>query len=433
MKVSCPNCNKTLQAPDEWAGRKVKCPGCKHAISLPADQHDDPGNGLNLASLESIEAAGQLILAEPKKKRKPMTLKEAQAAAAAATTAQQGSDGRAARSDPRERICPQCGEKVRVDDLYCDVMCRHCGTAIPGMAIRKAGEVRYAKLADRLKSSATFYNGFVGAAFYPLPAFGAIGAGMAIALGAIALPLMAILAFAASSSLNPISAKEGSDFSWVGVFLTVMFAAEGVYFGSVAYYILIDTIRATTSGGEQPPALTWNIMNLGLALAGYVGLIVLYGVIALLLIYIAEGTLPTQTKHIAALAKPANLVVLALLTFSVPMNVLGLASPQPLDGLNPVKVFLSIWRLIGHYTFLFLIVVLYLGVFVGITAGVLSWAGPKIMAAAGKGIGEGLLKMLSGIGAWGVLIGLAFYFAYSMGRILGLFCRTYREQLAFDL
>jgi hypothetical protein len=37
------------------------------------------------------------------------------------------------------------------------------------------------------------------------------------------------------------------------------------------------------------------------------------------------------------------------------------------------------------------------------------------------------------IAAWSLLVGLGFYFAYSIGRILGLFTRSYREQIDFEL
>jgi hypothetical protein len=64
---------------------------------------------------------------------------------------------------------------------------------------------------------------------------------------------------------------------------------------------------------------------------------------------------------------------------------------------------------------------------------VMSWAGPAIMEAAKKGIAVGYLNVLGGVGAWSVVIGLGFYFAYSIGRILGLFARTYKELLEFEL
>jgi hypothetical protein len=40
--------------------------------------------------------------------------------------------------------------------------------------------------------------------------------------------------------------------------------------------------------------------------------------------------------------------------------------------------------------------------------------------------------MIGGLGAWAVVLGAGFYFAYSIGRILGLFSRTYNKSLNFE-
>ena len=53
--------------------------------------------------------------------------------------------------------------------------------------------------------------------------------------------------------------------------------------------------------------------------------------------------------------------------------------------------------------------------------------------AAQHGIKEGFVKMLGGLGAWTTVIGAGFYFAYAFGRILGLFARTFREDIDFEL
>jgi len=211
-----------------------------------------------------------------------------------------------------------------------------------------------------------------------------------------------------------------------------MFALEGAYFGSVAYYCLIDTIRSTVGGNEHPPPLTWNITKLGAALGGYVALIGFYLVVILVLVT-AYGGVPTSLADFSVLGKPLSLAVLAIMTFSIPMNIIGLASTEPLDGLNPAKVGLSILRVIGHYIFMFLIVILYVGFYVGILYAIMSWAGPAMKQAAAQGIEVGYKNLLGGIAGWAVLIGMGFYFAYMIGRILGLFARTYRERMAFEL
>jgi len=429
MKVTCPNCKQVLQAPDKWAGKKVKCPSCKQPIALPGYASGTPDDLLiDLDSLGTIESGGETIIQE--RKGKLMTLKEAQAAAQAAVE----EDTSPKKFDPTIRTCPQCGQKVKCDDLYSEVMCRHCSTGIPAPILEKGGTASYESgMSERVKTKVSFYTGFTAAFIYPIPGIASILMGMGIALGTIALPLFGILAFTATSSLNPAVEQEESSFGWVGPFLTVMFGLEGVYFGAVAYYAMIDTIRSTTSGSEQPPNLTWNILNLGAALAGYVTLILFYTIIILILLVLSNGAFPMSFKDLAALAKPINIAILALLTFIVPMNMIGLSSSHALDGLNPMRIGLSIGRLIGHYIFLFLIMIIYMGLTVGVLYALMSWAGPAIMAAIEVGIKEGILKLLGGLAAWAVVIGAALYFAYSIGRILGLFARSYREDLEFEI
>jgi hypothetical protein len=414
-----------LQAPDDWAGRKVKCPSCKGVIALPKPSEEAAAApALDLTSLSALEEAGEVIYQQRRGRR--MTLAQAEAARAAEA------GEAAAPADPTLRTCPQCGQKVRSEDIYSDLMCRHCGATIPGAEVPGEGRARYTGgMADRITTQVSFYTGFSSAFAYPIPAMMWILMGMGLALATIAVPLGVVLGFTAGAGLNPIAEK--ADYGWVTIFLTVMFAAQGVYFGAVAYYCLIDTIRTTTAGAEQPPSLTWNVASLGTALAGYAALLGFYAGIILLLIVAYTGHLPRSASDFDVLTRPGSLIVLALLTFGVPMNMIGLSSSHPLDGLSPMRVFRSIGRLIGHYAFLFLIVLLYLGMYVGGTVAVMKWAGPAIQTAANKGMDAGFLSMLGGPLAWSVLIGLGFYFAYSIGRILGLFSRSYRESLDFDL
>lgn len=428
MKVSCPNCQRVLQAPDEWGGRTVKCPGCKKPINLPkSDAHDDLGYDLN--SLDALEHQGEALVRDAKVK--PLSHKEAMAAKSKA--AEEAGEPVA---DPRIRVCPKCGLKVRSDDQFSEIICRHCNAGIPPRVQGKTQEARYTgSLSGRMTTKVSFYTGFTGAALYPIPGLASILMGMGIALGVIALPLFGVLAFTQASTLNEasIDTRHGAtamdSASWVGIFLTVMFALEAIYFGAVAYYAMIDTVRSTASGSEVPPNLTWNVVNLGAALGGYVALIVFYFLVVVALI----GGLPTSGEALEKLSHPGRLLLIAILTFSVPMNMIGLASSHAMDGLNPVKVFRSIGKVFGHYTFLFLISLLYLCIYTGLMWGIMGWAGPMITSAASKGLKGGVFPMLAGIAAWGLMIGLGFYLAYSIGRILGLFTRSYRENMEFEL
>ena len=378
----------------------------------------------NKAQAIYFEDAGDFLY---RQKGKRLTLAEAQAQAGSAQ-----STAGPSKADPTIRICPHCGQKVKSEDIYSELICRQCNGSIPGADIVPETKGRYTGgMADRIKTQVSFYTGFGSAFLYPIPGLVWILLGMGIALATIAVPLLAILAFTAGSGLNPIAEKQ--DLGWVGTFLSVMFAVQGIYFGAVAYYAMIDTIRTTASGGEQPPSLTWNVGNLGVALAGYLALIGFYIGIVAVMVAIKTGHLPTSMEDLNALGTPGPLIILALLTFCVPMNMIGLASSHALDGLNMVRVFRSIGQLIGHYIFLFLIVLIYLGMYVGGTIAVMKWAGPAIMNSAQKGMEAGLLPMLGGPAAWSVLIGLGFYFAYMIGRILGLFCRSFKEGIDFDL
>ncbi len=285
-----------------------------------------------------------------------------------------------------------------------------------------------------MKSPVTFYTGFVSAMAYPIPALMWILLGMGVALATIVVPVGGVLAFMAGSSLNPISDK--TDFTWVGLAVTVLFVVEGIYFGLVDYHILIDSIRTTAAGGEQPPALTWNPTSLGAALIGYLALVCYYTGIFAALMWLSAGSASSLLSARAladGLHAPGNLFVAAIVTFLVPMNLVGLASGHPFDGLNPVRVVRSVAAVPGPYTFLFLVVVMYLGIYLGIMVAVMGWAGNAILTAARTGVQHGLQTMGMGLLAWAVVIGLGFFISYSLGRILGLFARTYRDRLDFDL
>ncbi|HSW46903.1 MAG TPA: hypothetical protein VLM89_15180 [Phycisphaerae bacterium] len=429
MKVTCPKCRKVVQAPDEWAGRKVKCPGCKDLIKLPESVDGSTADDLNFdfRSLGSLESVGETMIRE--RKGKPLSLKEAQKLTAEAAA----ENAEPLPADPAIRICPKCRHRVRCADPYAEVMCGYCGTGIPGTS-DNANKTKYKAEYDADKNLVTFYGGFTSAVAYPVPAFGSIFLGMAIGFGSITVPLLAVLGFIAAANLNPVGQdKGGADYGWVGVFINAMFLVQAIYFGSVAYYLLIDTIRTTSSGSENPPNLSWNIINLGAALGGYAILVTGYAMVIILLVTASTGSFPTQVADLTkTFERPVNLAILALLTFGVPMNLLGLASGTPLFGLHPYRVGLSILNSIGHYTFLFLIFLLYLGIYIGVMAAVLSWAGPAILQTASQGLKAGLANMLGGLAAWAVVLGAGFFFAYSIGRILGLFARTYKKSLCFE-
>lgn len=424
MKVTCPNCKKVLDAPPEWAGKRVRCPGCRKPIKLPAPETGPSKEdlGFDLDSLATMESNGHVVVRD--RTRKPMTLKEAQAATVQTVE-------RKVNADPTVRFCPQCAKVIRCEDVYAELICAQCGADIPSTVTPKSGYVKYNKDAGIIKAKINFYSGFTGAALYPLPGITAIFIGMAAALGMIALPVVGAVGIVAVSNLNEVAQK--TEVTWLGQFMLGMFALEGVLFGALAYYLMIDTIRATSGGHEQPPPLTWNMSRIGSALGGYLALVAFYALAIMVLLSFSGKGFPTQADDLAPLMQPSHILILTLLTLPIPMNIIGLASGNMVNGFNPTKILLSIMRLAGHYLFLYLIVVLYMGLYIGLMIAVMNWAAPKMMEAARRGIEAGFLNLIAGALAWTVLIGLGFYFAYMLGRILGLFARTYRARLAFDL
>lgn len=422
MQVTCPNCKKVLQAPEKWAGQVVKCPACKRPITLPAKEEEENVLGFDLGELGSVEEGGEAVQ-KTRRWRRKMSLKEAQAASGE-------QEDELVPSDPRVRVCPRCRTNIRHDDIYSSLICRSCGETIPGLeGSDETAAIRYTNVNERIRTTVTFYTGFMSAALYPIGAIEHIVKAMAIAMSVIAVPLLIMLGFTQSSSLNSL-VQRGDTAAWVGIFLTVAFLVEAAYLGSVAYHAMIDTIRITSAGSEKTAPLTWNPASVGAALGGYIALLVFYALILLALI----GHVPKSIADVQSVTTtPWKLVIVALLTFGVPMNVIGLASSHAMDGLNLVRVFKSIAAVIGQYTFLFLIVLLYLGVYIGVMNKAMSWAGPAIMESARKGLANGFVTMLMGIVAWAAVMGLGFYFAYSLGRILGLFSRTYKAQLSFEL
>jgi len=43
------------------------------------------------------------------------------------------------------------------------------------------------------------------------------------------------------------------------------------------------------------------------------------------------------------------------------------------------------------------------------------------------------MTLIGGLGVWAVVIGAGLFFTYSLGRLGGIFVRTYREHLDFDI
>ncbi|MHC4664277.1 MAG: zinc ribbon domain-containing protein [Planctomycetota bacterium] len=84
IPVTCPECGKQVNAPDKFAGKRVKCPDCKNPMQIPAG-----GGG----------AGDDMMLDSTAGTKK--------------TTGPLGG-----------KTCPNCGKAWSFDDLFCT----ECGT-----------------------------------------------------------------------------------------------------------------------------------------------------------------------------------------------------------------------------------------------------------------------------------------------------------------
>jgi len=436
IKGECPRCRQSIEVPDHWAGRQVRCQGCDRIFRLAAPET----TGESLTLPDTLDDLANLEQAHPDKHQ--FELVDFEGSPSTSTTAVPPAEEPAAVAARGMRVCPHCGKPVRASDEYSEVICSHCQEPVPGVTATSDAyatkDRRYAgRLSQRIGPPGGFYDGFLGAFVYPISALASIITGMGVAAIVIILPVGMLLAFALGTGLNPLAGD--TDVSWLEPLLFAMFLAETVYFGGVGYFLLVDTLRNTALGVEKPPGLTWNLTSVGTALVGYTGLVLYYLAIGLVLILVknaGELRLPTRSEDVQGYFTPGFLFVFAVVTFTIPMNVIGLASGRLIEAFDPRRIARSIARTAVHYFFLFLIVCLYLGVYGGVMGGAVGLASTAVIDAIGayaEGGSQEFGDVLLGLASFVLLIGVGIYFAYVMGRLLGLFAKSYRDRLAFDI
>jgi predicted RNA-binding Zn-ribbon protein involved in translation (DUF1610 family) len=454
MKVACPGCKQVLKVPDDWAGRTARCPHCKHPFSVPGKAAaaskpaeapaapEEPG-AVNLQAFvgmvpeERAPAPTGADLAPPSRRRGGwFKSKPAKEEPKKRANVIKGADGKT------YRVCQACGHRVRTDDLYMDLFCSNCGKTIS--ATTKVDEINLprgqALLGGRgqdVDRTVSFYDGLVQAFGYPMGALESILMGTVVAISVIVFPMAVIMGLVAVMKMEPVDGKNFTVGNWPGMMMGGMLLIQLIYCAGVGFYALIDSIRSTSSGAEKPPALVFNLITAAGGLLSYVAFVVFYSVLAILGIKIfghwpAGGQMPHTIDAIKAVLSTSALYgYLAVLTFFMPITIIGLASGTGLQGLNPMRMCRSIAGTVGHYIFLYCIMLVYAGLMGVAVVKAIEVTGQTIADVYVKGIEQSVGSMALGVVFWGLLMMGGFYGQYVLGRILGLFAREFKYKMAY--
>jgi len=262
---------------------------------------------------------------------------------------------------------------------------------------------------------------------------------VAVAVGAILLPVGVMTGLARATEQSQVGSEYFVTHELTGVEQAMMafFWFEVLFFSAVGIHAFIEVIQTVSVGEEQPPPLVWNPASWGESLGGYVALLVYYFILtygSITLAYGGEFEMPSNVDQFKDLVQNSVgvLVVLAIGTFLVPMHLIGLGIGKIRQALDPVRIFKSIAATHVNYVFLFLMVLVVGSLYVGLFGIVSVWFSSEIIemqrAAATGHVGNVALGLLS----WGLVMGFGFFCVYVLGRLHGLFARTFRDKLLFS-
>ncbi|MFO0973191.1 MAG: hypothetical protein U1A27_07120 [Phycisphaerae bacterium] len=428
MKLRCPRCDSRITVPDDWAGRLIRCRGCNKAFRIPrpnatiAPTSTDAGLDLdNLADLE----------------RSALTLdgrERAEAEAEQQADAPPAAEPAAPTGGPTERICPSCRKPVRVKNPYVDVLCPACFEPLP--ALPRPGAEPAVRM-TRQQRSGGFYDGLASAFVWPLGAWGSLIAGMTAAIGATLIPVMlyVAVAFAVEQGQAGLATQKAPYLGGLQKGLYVFILLETLVFATVAVHAFLDVIRSTSVGAERPPGLVWVPSQWGSSFLAYLALVAYYALFTALALWLSskEGfSLPTSLTDFRARLTPAVLGMLAFFTFFVPMHLIGIGITNPIRGLDPARVGRSLASTHVHYLFLLMLVAVYGTLFAMAFWAVLHWF-VGVLARLSQAAATGdLVEVAGGLLCWGLVTGFGFYGIYLLGRLHGLFAKSFRKRLAFD-
>ncbi|MBK8271422.1 MAG: hypothetical protein IPK83_25125 [Planctomycetes bacterium] len=147
---------------------------------------------------------------------------------------------------------------------------------------------------------------------------------------------------------------------------------------------------------------------------------------------VMQAIADSKVRQLIENAPTAFVIGMAFITLFLPMNLIGIALGNIGQALNPVNVAKSAGRTHVHYIFLVLILAMYGGMFGYIYSVMLfDWFIPKIVGMK-QGSSSGQLTAVAlPLLAWGGVMAVFFYGTYVLGRLHGLFVRSFRKKLDF--
>lgn len=433
MKIRCPRCEKMLNVPEKYAGKAIRCPGCNQAFKVPALKAavGRGGAGLDLEDLARLEQGGSQLSEEE----------------LAAHAAQQQSDIDA-EADAKQgfRTCPNCKKKVKAKDPYVELLCSHCWKPIPAVGGTGSGlggkKIRQGAVEVKATGKGGFYTELASAFAYPIPALSSILTASAIAFAAAMLPVVVVTGASNLMEQSNVGTEQGvqqADLSNLQIILMGIFAAEVLFFSAIAIHTFFDVVRTTGVNDDQPPKLTFSPNQWSKSLVSYIILCVYY--IAMTWVVITL-TMPSETDIVGALAEgkifelfedaaTAFVVGMVIVSFFIPMNLIGIALGNIGQALNPVNVGKSVARTHVHYIFLVLILAVYGGILGFSFTATLNWFIPQITSMKESSTTGKLTAVAMPLLAWGAVMAVFFYGTYILARLHGLFVRSFRKQLQF--
>lgn len=435
MKIRCPRCRKKLAVADKLAGKAIRCPACRYAITVPTAVAATGGTlgqtDLDLEGLAQLEVQtsemSSLELGEAEE------LRQAEADAAAAADA----------ADRSIRICPHCQTKAPASDPSVELLCSNCWKAIP--ALTEGGGLGGAKAARWRPPSATGSGGFYAelalSVTYPIPALSSLIGAAGVAFFAALVPVVVMTILGKLMQQSEVGTAQGvqeADLSGVQLFLVAIFAAEVFFFSAVAIHSFFDVVRTTSIRVDRPPDLSFSPNHWGKSFFSYLVLCVYYIVmtylVAVLTIeedlwgYLAKG----DVNGLLQAGGTAFIVGMMIISFFIPMNLLGISLGNIGQALNPVNVVKSVARTHVHYVFLVLLLLVYGGMFsYAFSAILFEWFIPQIDLMIVGSIQGNIMKVAMPMLAWGTVMAFFFYGTYVLAQLHGLFARSFRKDLLF--